>query len=227
MIRFQDVTKIYQPNIIAVENVSFEIKEGEFVSVVGKSGAGKTTLIRLLLAFDKPSLGKVFFKETDVHQLRPSKLAKYRREIGVAYQDYRLLPTKTVFENIAYVLSVKGMSQEQIQSEVARVLEFTGLKNRAQSFPNQLSGGEQQRVAIARAIVNQPKVVIADEPTGNLDPYNTYEVVSLLKEINERHGKTVILATHDKDIVNRLGKRVITLDNGKVIRDEEKGVFIL
>jgi len=226
MIKFENVTKIYQPNIIALEDISFEVKEGEFICVVGRSGAGKTTLIRLLLALEKPNLGKVLFQGQNVHKLKSSHLSKLRRKIGVAYQDYRLLSGKTVFENIAYVLEVKGEKKDKIRQEVNDILEFTGLKDRANSFPSQLSGGEQQRVVIARALVNEPKVVIADEPTGNLDPYNTYDVISLLKEIN-RQGKTVILATHDKEIINKLEKRVITLEAGKVIRDEEQGKFII
>ncbi len=226
MIEFKNITKIYKPDIIALENVSFKVKEKEFVSVVGRSGAGKTTLVRLFLALEKPNLGKVFFKGKNIHQLKSSKLSTFRKKIGVAYQDYRLLSSKTVFENIAYVLEVKGMKQKEIKEEVFRILEFTGLKKRAKSFPSQLSGGEKQRVAVARAIVNQPEVIIADEPTGNLDPYNTYDVISLLKEVNQE-GKTVILLTHDKDVINKLDKRVITLEEGKIIRDEEKGEFVL
>lgn len=227
MIKFQEVTKIYKPNIIALENVSFEVEKGEFVSIVGKSGAGKTTLVRLLLALEKPSLGEIFFDKANVHEMKPSKLSEYRREVGVAYQDYRLLDTKTVFENVSYVLTVKGMREKEIKKEVKRALSFTGLEERAQSFPNQLSGGEQQRVSVARAIVNDPKIIVADEPTGNLDPYNTYDIISLLEEVNKRQGKTVILSTHDKEIVNKLGKRVVTLEEGRVIRDEKEGSFIL
>ncbi len=227
MIEFKEVTKIYKTNIIALEKVSFKVEEGEFLSVVGKSGSGKTTLIRMLLALERPSLGEVFFRKEDINELKTSKLAEYRRNIGVAYQDYRLMRSKTVFENIAYVLKVKGENSDTIQKEVTKSLKFAGLEERAQSFPQHLSGGEQQRVAVARAIANDPNIVVADEPTGNLDPYNTYDIISILKEVNERQKKTVILATHDKEIVNKLGKRVITLENGRVIRDEENGRFIL
>lgn len=226
MISFKHVTKIYSDNIAVLKDVSFEVKKGEFVCIVGKSGAGKTTLIRLLLALDEPTSGEVFFDNINVHKIKPSELQQVRRKIGVIYQDYKLLPTKTVYENLAYIMAVKGKEDEEIKKEVAKILEITGLGEKVNSFPEELSGGEQQRLAIARAIVNQPDVVAADEPTGNLDPYNTYEVISLLKKINEL-GKTVILATHDKEIVNQLGKRVITLEEGKVIRDDKEGRFIL
>ena len=226
MIKFQNITKTYSPNTVVLENISFEVKEGEFVSIVGRSGAGKTTLIRLLLGLEKPTFGDIFYRETNIHNTKPAKLQEIRRKIGVVYQDYKLLPIKTAYENIAYVMSVKGEEEEKISKEVFKILELTGLSDKINNFPDELSGGEQQRLAIARAIVNQPEVVIADEPTGNLDPYNTYEVISLLKRINAV-GKTVILATHDKEIVNQLGKRVITLDRGRILRDEEKGRFIL
>ncbi len=226
MIKFKNVTKIYKPDIIALENVSFKINEGEFVSIVGRSGAGKTTLVRLLLVLEKPNLGEVFYKDMNVHNLKPSKISNLRRKIGVAYQDYRLMGSKTIFENISYILKVKGMKGGEIKKDVSKILEFTGLEKRAESFPDQLSGGEQQRVVIARALVNDPEVIIADEPTGNLDPYNTYDVISLLKEVNQE-GKTVILLTHDKEIINNLKRRVITLEDGKIIRDDKEGEFII
>ncbi len=231
MIEFKNVTKIYHNHrdgrhTVVLDDVSFEIKKGEFVSIVGISGAGKTTLIRLLLGLEKPTAGEVLFDGMDVHKIKPSQLQELRRKIGVVYQDYKLLPTKTVYENIAYVLSVKGEQDSKIAQEVSKIIDITGLTEKANNFPHQLSGGEQQRLAIARAIVNKPEVVVADEPTGNLDPYNTHEVISLLKEINEM-GKAVILSTHDKEIIDKLGKRVITLEKGKVVRDEEKGRFIL
>ncbi len=226
MISFQNITKIYPRNTVALENVSFEIQEGEFISIVGKSGAGKTTLIRLFLGLEEPTSGDVFFQNINIHKIKPSKLQKIRRKIGVVYQDYKLLSTKTVYENISYVMAVKGIKDKKICQEIPKILELTGLKEKAQNFPQELSGGEQQRLAIARAIVNQPDLVIADEPTGNLDPYNTYEVISLLKKINEM-GKTVILATHDKEIINKLGRRVVTLEEGRKIRDDKEGKFIL
>jgi cell division transport system ATP-binding protein len=226
MIKFQNITKTYSPNTIALDDVSFEVKEGEFVSIVGKSGAGKTTLVRLLLALEKPTFGEIFFKEINVHKIKPSQIQELRRKIGVVYQDYKLLSTKTVYENIAYVLAVKGEENRRINQKVPKILELTGLEEKSNNFPGELSGGEQQRVAIARAIVTQPEVLVADEPTGNLDPYNTHEVISLLKKINKM-GKTVILATHDKEIINKLGQRVISLGKGKVIRDDENGHFVM
>ena len=226
MIKFQNVTKTYPSNTIALENVSFEVKEGEFASIVGKSGAGKTTLVRLLLALEKPTLGEIFFNDISIHKIKPFQIPELRRKIGVVYQDYKLLSTKTIYENIAYVLAVKGLKNKIINQRVPKILELTGLKEKSNNFPGELSGGEQQRVAIARAIVTQPEVIVADEPTGNLDPYNTYDVISLLKRINKM-GKTVILATHDKETINKLGRRVISLEKGRLIRDDKKGRFIM
>ena len=226
MIRFEHVTKIYEPDIVVLKDVSFEIQEGEFVSIVGKSGAGKTTLIRLILGLETPTSGNIFFAGRNINELNSVELQRIRRRIGGIYQDYKLLPTKTVYENVAYIMEVEGRSNEEITADVPKVLEAIGLKENINNFPNELSGGEQQRLAVARALVNYPDVIIADEPTGNLDPYNTYEVILLLEKIN-KSGKTVILLTHDREIINKLGKRVITIDNGKIIRDEEKGRFII
>ncbi|MBU2539875.1 cell division ATP-binding protein FtsE [Patescibacteria group bacterium] len=226
MISFKNVTKIYPPNTVVLDNISFEIKTGEFVSIVGKSGAGKTTLIRLLLGLEEPTSGEITFRESNVLHTKRQQLQELRQKMGVVYQDYKLLTNKTVHENIAYVMAVIGEEDEKIDREVREILEITGLSEKANNFPNELSGGEQQRLAVARAIVNQPDVVIADEPTGNLDPYNSYEVVALLKKIHD-NGNTVILATHDKEIINKLGERVITLDDGRIIRDDLEGKFIL
>jgi len=226
MIKFQSITKIYPPNTVALENISFEVKPKEFVSIVGKSGGGKTTLLRLLLAEEKPTKGRVFFDGVDVHKIKKSKYYFLRRRIGVIFQDYKLLPTKTAYENIAYVMEVMGKSEEEITRSVPQVLEIVGLTEKANNFPAQLSGGEKQRVAIARALIHRPDVILADEPTGNLDPYNSSEIIRLLMKINEM-GTIVILATHDKEIINSLKKRVITLEDGKIIRDEERGRFIL
>jgi cell division transport system ATP-binding protein len=226
MIKFNKVTKIYPPHTAVLQDISFEVKEGEFVSIVGKSGAGKTTLVHLILGLENPTSGEVYFKDADIGKADSSKIQEIRRKIGGIYQDYKLLPKKTVYENVAYVMQVEGKDNEEIKKEVPKVLEAIGLKEKINNFPDQLSGGEQQRLAIARALVNHPDVIIADEPTGNLDPYNSYEVVSLLQKINQA-GKTVILATHDREIINKLGKRVITLENGRILRDEEAGRFII
>jgi cell division transport system ATP-binding protein len=226
MIKFDKVTKVFPPEDLVLQDISFEIKEGEFVSIVGKSGAGKTTLTRLLLGLEEPTSGQIFFESTNIHTADLSQLQSIRRKIGVVYQDYKLLPVKTVYENVAYIMEVEGRENSEISSEVPRVLEIIGLIDKINNFPKELSGGEQQRLALARALVNHPNIIIADEPTGNLDPYNTYEVISLLQKIN-KNGKTVILLTHDREVVNKLGKRVITLDKGKIIRDEEEGRFII
>jgi len=226
MIKFNNVTKIYPPGTIVLQNISFEIKEGEFVSVVGKSGAGKTTLLHLIMGLKTPNYGGVYFEDVNLSDASPSKIQEIRRKIGAIHQDYKLFPKKTVYENVAYIMQVEGKNNEEIKKEVPKVLEAIGLLGKTDNFPNELSGGEQQRLAIARALVNHPDIIIADEPTGNLDPYNTYEVISLLQKINQT-GKTVILATHDREIINKLGKRVITLENGKILRDEAEGRFII
>jgi cell division transport system ATP-binding protein len=229
MIKFQKITKVYQTEqkpIAAVQDVSFEVKPGEFVSIVGRSGAGKTTLLKLLLAEERPTAGSILFEGQDVHQIDHRVLAGIRRDIGVVFQDYKLLSSKTTYENVAYVLEVTGALDIDIQNDVNKVLELVGLQDRAQSFPEELSGGERQRAAIARALIHRPKVILADEPTGNLDPYNTREIVRLLSKVNEM-GTTVILATHDQEVINSLEKRVITIEAGKIIRDDEKGRFAL
>jgi len=231
MIKFENITKTYpgrkgNPPIVALENVSFEVKEKEFVSIVGRSGAGKTTLLKLLLAEEKPTQGQIFFDGVDVHKIKSAKLPKLRRKIGAVFQDYKLLSQKTAYENIAYVMEVIGASDEEIARDAAAVLEIVGLTDRANNFLAELSGGERQRVAIARALIHRPQVILADEPTGNLDPYHALDIIRLLLKIQEM-GTTVILATHNKEIINLLAKRVISLDKGKVIRDEEKGRFIL
>lgn len=226
MIKFEKVTKIYSSDEPVLQDISFEIKEGEFVSIVGKSGAGKTTLVRLILGLEVPTSGEVYFKDVNLNDADSSKIQEIRRRIGSVYQDYKLLPKKTVYENVAYIMQVEGKDNKEIENEVPKVLEVIGLKDKINNFPSELSGGEQQRLAVARALVNNPDTIIADEPTGNLDPYNSYEVISLLQRINKA-GKTVILATHDREIINKLGKRVITLENGKIIRDEAEGRFII
>jgi len=226
MIKFNNVTKVYYPDVVVLKDVSLEIKEGEFVSIVGKSGAGKTTLVRLIMGLEIPTLGEVFFKDINLTNADQIKIQEIRRKIGGIFQDYKLLPKKTVYENVAYIMQVEGKDNKEITAEVPKVLEVIGLGNKLHRFPDELSGGEQQRLAIARAFVNHPEVIIADEPTGNLDPYNSYEVISLLQKINQT-GKTVILATHDREVINKLGKRVITIEEGKIIRDETEGRFII
>lgn len=226
MIEFQKVTKIYEPNVTVLQDVSFSVKEGEFVSIVGKSGAGKTTLLKMVLGLETPTYGNVFFNGHSISTMDGAALQQVRRKIGAIYQDYKLLGNKTVYENVAYIMEAGGKENEEIDREVPKVLEIIGLKEKVDNFPDELSGGEQQRLAVARALVNYPDVIIADEPTGNLDPYNAYEVLSLLEKIN-RAGKTVILSTHDREIINKLGKRVITIENGRLVRDEAKGRFVI
>lgn len=226
MIHFDKVSKIYSDDSVALDNVSFLVEPGEFVSVVGHSGAGKTTLIKMLLAEDVPSKGKVFFNSTNIHGLRKQEINQLRRKIGTVFQDFRLLPHKTIFENIAFAMEAAGRLDEEIHSDVPHVLKLVDLEHKTFAFPNELSGGEKQRVAIARAIVNQPDIVIADEPTGNLDPVNTYEIVQILKKINDL-GTMVILTTHNKGVIDSLGKRVITMEKGKIVRDDKEGRYVL
>ncbi|MCR4275378.1 MAG: cell division ATP-binding protein FtsE [Candidatus Wolfebacteria bacterium] len=229
MINFQNVSKIYQSNsheTIALDDATFRILPKEFVSLVGKSGAGKSTIIKLLIAEEKPSKGKVMMGNYEVAKLKMKELPSLRRRVGVIFQDFRLLPNKTAAENVAFALEVAGRTQEEIEEYVPQAMDMVGLKDKMRNFPKELSGGEKQRVAIARAMINHPDVLIADEPTGNLDPINTWDIIKLLLKINEL-GTTIILATHNKDIVNFLDRRVISLENGRVIRDEQKGRYIL
>ena len=226
LIEYKNVSKAYPPAIAALDNVSFQIRAGEFVSLVGRSGAGKSTLLKLLFAQELPSAGTVFFNGFNVAQLRYSQLPDLRRKIGVVFQDFKLLPFKTAFENVAYVLAVMGENDKVIEKEVREVLDIVGLADKGSQFPLQLSGGEQQRVALARALVHRPRIIMADEPTGNLDPYNTRDIIRLLVKIHEL-GTTVLLATHNREVINRLGKRVITLEAGRLIRDEERGRFVI
>lgn len=224
MIYFTNVTKHYTDKDRSLTDISTTINQGEFVSIVGHSGAGKTTLIRLLLAETKPTHGTVFFDDQDIHKLSGSAVTKHRRRIGVVFQDFGLLPGKTAYENVAFAMEVAGRSDEDIVTDVPYALELVGLSNKAYDFPHEMSGGEKQRLAIARAIINQPELIIADEPTGNLDPVATGEVIAILKKINDL-GTTIILTTHNKHVVDSLGKRVITLENGRIINDEKVGVY--
>jgi len=225
MVKFQEVTKIFPPDTAALNNISFEIKPKEFVSIVGRSGAGKTTLLRLLMAEEKPTQGQVFLDGLDVHKIKPGELPALRRRIGAVFQDYKLLPSKTTYENVAYIMEVIGADDLEIARDVPEIIEIVGLTEKVNNLPAELSGGEKQRLSIARALIHRPEVILADEPTGNLDPYHTLDIIRLLLKINEL-GTTVVLSTHNKEIINKLGKRVITLEKGKIIRDEEKGRFI-
>lgn len=198
----------------------------EFVSIVGHSGAGKTTLLKMIIAEDKPSHGQVFFESLDVHQIPRSKLPHYRRKIGTVFQDFKLLPNKTAYENIAFAMEANGRTDEEILENVPQALALVDLEDKAWNFPGELSGGEKQRVAIARAIVNQPDIIVADEPTGNLDPIATYEVVQILRKINDL-GTTVIMTTHNTGVIDELGRRVITMDNGRIVRDDQAGKYVL
>lgn len=227
MIYFDKVTKIYvDGGPAAVEDITLGIEPGEFVSLVGHSGAGKTTLLKMLFAEVEPTEGSVYFGSREISKLSSKDLLKMRRNIGTVFQDFRLLPTKNVYENIAFALEVAGRSDEDIQADVPHVLELVGLSDKIWNFPKELSGGEQQRVAIARAIVNQPDVLIADEPTGNLDPINAHDVVEILKKINDL-GTTVLITTHNKTIVDAIGRRVITMDQGRIVRDDKQGKYVL
>ena len=227
MIYFDKVTKIYFDGApAAVEDVTLSIEPGEFVSIVGHSGAGKTTLLKMLFAEESPTQGAVFFGSREIQKLSDKELLQLRRAIGTVFQDFRLLPTKNIYENIAFALEVAGKSDEDIRADVPHVLELVGLAEKIWNFPHELSGGEQQRVAIARAIVNQPDVLIADEPTGNLDPINAHDIVEILKKINDL-GTTVLLTTHNKSVVDSVGRRVVTMDQGKVVRDDKQGKYVL
>jgi cell division transport system ATP-binding protein len=231
MILFQNVTKIYHSelnsnDIPALKDISFKIEPKEFLSIVGRSGAGKTTLIKLLIGEERITSGNILFENENIKKAKFNELQKIRRKIGVVYQDYRLLFSKTVYENISYIMEVMGFSDKEIYKNTSQVLEIVGLQNKYRNFPKELSGGEQQRLAIARALVHKPELVIADEPTGNLDPYNTFEIINLFKKINE-NGATIVLATHDRRIIDSLNQRVITLEDGKLLRDEQSGKFIL
>jgi cell division transport system ATP-binding protein len=226
VIYFDRVSKVYADKSVALQDVSFSVEPGEFISIVGHSGAGKTTLVKMLLAEERPSSGSVFFESMNVHEVPLKRMGDLRRKIGTVFQDFRLLPNKTAYENIAFAMEAAGRPEEEIHSDVPHVLELVDLADKANNFPGEMSGGEQQRVAIARAIVNQPDVIVADEPTGNLDPVNTFEVVQILKKINDL-GTTIVLTTHNKGVIDSLKKRVITMDRGKVVRDDREGKYIL
>lgn len=226
MITFKNVSKIYKPDTKALDGVSFHIKPGEFVSVVGVSGSGKTTLAKMLFAEERPSKGSIHIGDWDISNISQSEIPTLRRQLGVVFQDYKLLPKKTAYENVAFALEVAGAPGSRIREVVPQVLKIVGLTNKMQRYPRQLSGGEQQRVSIARALVHRPKIILADEPTGNLDAITAREIVELLKRINDV-GTTVMLVTHDRDIVNAMRRRVITIHQGKIVSDAEHGKYHL
>ena len=230
MIYFNNVSKVYNKaavkDSVALEDVTLTITAGEFVSIVGHSGAGKTTLVKMILADEVPTNGTVFFESINVFKLKSTDLTKLRRRIGVVFQDFKLLSNKNAYENIAFAMEAVGKTNEEIESDVPHVLELVDLSNKMHHFPHQMSGGEQQRLAIARAIINQPELIIADEPTGNLDAINTYEIVQILKKINDL-GTTVILTTHNRGVIDSIGKRVITMEKGRIIRDDKHGKYTI
>ena len=225
LIDIKDCSKVYKNGVTGLANLDLEIDKGEFVFIIGQTASGKSTLIKLLYREEKPTKGKVIVGGIDVAKLRNSKIYKLRRKLGVVFQDFKLLPKLTVYENVAFGLETLGLKSSEIRPKVLNALEHVGLKDKVRSFPNQLSGGEQQRVCIARAIVNNPKLLICDEPTGNLDPETSKEIMDVINNINKELGTTVVMATHDKDIVNRMKKRVVTIENGIKVSDKMKGSY--
>ena len=225
-IELKNVYKVYKNGVTALSDVNLTISAGEFVFIIGESGSGKSTLTKLLYREEKPNKGSVFVGGINVSGLRNSNVYKLRRKIGVVFQDFKLLPKLTVYENVAYPLESYGVDKNEIKDRVLKAVERVGLKNKLRSYPNQLSGGEQQRVCIARAIVNEPKLIICDEPTGDLDPKMSKEIMDVINNINKELGSTIIMATHDKEIVNRMKKRVIAIHNGVVVSDKKKGSYI-
>lgn len=225
MIEFRNVTKVYSTGITAVDNTSLEIEKGEFVFIVGSSGCGKSTLMKMLMKEVEPTEGQILVNGRDITKISKRSIPNLRRSMGIVFQDFRLLPDKTVYDNVAYAMRVIEASPKIIKRQVPNVLSLVGLLEKANAYPDQLSGGEQQRVAVARAIVNNPSVLIADEPTGNLDPDTAWEIMSLLNDINRR-GTTVVVATHAKDIVDKMQKRVIAIEKGNVYSDIKKGVYV-
>ena len=226
MIELVGVCKAYNNSTKALESVNLKIDRGEFVSIVGPSGAGKSTLIKMLTCEEKPTTGKILVVDRNIAKLKPNELPYYRRKVGVVFQDFKLLPQKTVYENVAFALEVCEAENSEIKDKVPKILDLVGMLKKSNNLPTELSGGERQRVSIARALVHSPKILIADEPTGNLDPINSWEIIDLLERIN-RQGTIVILATHNKAIVDRLKKRVILMKGGKVISDRIKGTYVI
>ena len=225
IIRLKNVKKRYKNGVTAIYDLNLNIEKGSFVFVIGDSGSGKSTFMKLLYREEKPTSGQIIVGGINVAKLRNSKVYKLRRKLGIVFQDYRLLPKLTVYENVAFAMEVIGAPKQEIRVKVLKALEMVGLKNKVHNYPTQLSGGEQQRVAIARAIVNNPKMLLCDEPTGNLDPGMSLEIMKVLDEINKTMGTTIIVVTHDKAIVNKMKKQVITLKEGRLINNKEKGTY--
>ena len=225
LIDIKECSKVYKNGVTGLANLDLEIEKGEFVFIIGQTASGKSTLIKLLYREEKPTKGRVIVGGIDVAKLRNSKIYKLRRKLGVVFQDFKLLPKLTVYENVAFGLETLGLKSRDIKPKVMKALEHVGLKDKVRSFPDQLSGGEQQRVCIARAIVNNPKLLICDEPTGNLDPDTSKEIMDVIENINKELGTTVVMATHDKEIVNRMKKRVVTIENGIKVSDKLKGSY--
>lgn len=224
MLIMTDVSKVYPGGSVALQDVNVHIEPGEFVFVVGPSGAGKSTFIKMLFREVLPTTGSIFVNGTDIMALTPKEIPYMRRQLGIIFQDYRLLPDRTVYENVAFAMQVIEAPHRKIKRQVLNVLDLVSLRHRSDAYPNELSGGEQQRIAIARAIVNDPLLVIADEPTGNLDPETSWDIMEIFKEINAT-GTTIVMATHDKDVVDAMGKRVIAIEKGRIVRDEHEGVY--
>lgn len=224
MVKFMNVSKKYPNGVLALDGINLTIRKGEFVFLVGSSGAGKSTIVKLLLKEIEPTNGEIIVGEYSLNQLPKKEIPYYRRKIGIVFQDFRLLPNKTVYENVEFAMQITGASSKLIRRQVPYVLSLVGLSHKAKCYPHELSGGEQQRTALARAIVNRPTLLIADEPTGNLDPDTSWDIMRLLEDINKR-GTTVLVATHAKEIVDVMRKRVIAIDNGKIVKDQEKGVY--
>lgn len=225
LIRLKNVNKRYKNGVTAIYDLNLSIKKGSFVFVIGGSGSGKSTFIKMLYREEKPTSGSIIVGGINVAKLRNKKVYKLRRKLGIVFQDYRLLPKLNVYENVAFTMEVIGAKKDETRKKVLKALELVGLKNKLHNYPDQLSGGEQQRVAIARAIVNEPKLLICDEPTGNLDPDRSMEIVKVLEEINKTCGTTVIMATHDKEIVNKMKKQVIVLKDGRLVKQQERGTY--
>jgi cell division transport system ATP-binding protein len=225
LINLKGVNKKYKNGVTAIHDLDLKIRKGEFVFIIGGSGSGKSTLIKMLYREEKPTRGQILVAGVDVARLWNSKVYKLRRRLGIVFQDYRLLPKLTVYENVAFALEVIGEKSSEIRVKTLRALELVGLKGKVRNYSDELSGGEQQRVAIARAIVNDPKILLCDEPTGNLDPTMSEEVIRVLDNINQTTGTTVIVATHDKDMVNKFKKRVVALKEGRIVKDSEEGEY--